>query len=143
MHERLAASEGAPRRFRRSASPLQLPHPHSHPDSAQRNKAGAGARRVEKRHNTPLQRSPCRQLFSPAVAVRRGTISYIKRAAQRPTGGGESDHTNRAHSGPELRPCGRRYALRDGDPRSAIRQWNGRGAPKFFFETDVYLADGH
>jgi hypothetical protein len=46
---------------------------------------------------------------------------------------GESDHTNRAHSGPELRPCGRRYALRDGDPAVERGCCINYKAPRVFF----------
>ena len=45
----------------------------------------------------------------------------------------ESDHTNRAHSGPELRPCGRRYALRDGDPAVQRGCCINYKAPRVFF----------
>ena len=38
-----------------------------------------------------------------------------------------------AHSGPELRPCGRRYALRDGDPAVERGCCINYKAPRVFF----------
>jgi hypothetical protein len=41
---------------------------------------------------------------------------YLSISAAQGTTRHECHHTRRAHSGPELRPCGRHYALRNGDP---------------------------